>query len=302
MENTKRDTIEGAFSRREWLMVIALVVVVEAWVLNMSYSFQSEEAVINYVSFAATIASLLLAVIAIIYGFYQSDGQQKSAAAISSQIDLMRAVQKELNVASAGISQQLAGMTITATDLKNLSELLDGAHAALGTIQGDIGGLRAQHLSVQEAVAGMRANAMKQAGHESARPGDAGAKREFIKYVLKSASASGELMIVALFGLIKHRDAKAADWIKFVETHYIDPLSSTEEGNFIAFKYSVVGLEIIVTHRALGLLNWELPDKSSPLGFKVDPAHFDLIEEFANLVLAKTVRKAGATAILASFE
>ena len=116
-----------AFSRREWLMLFALVLMIEAGVLNAGYVFKTQQDVINYVSFAATIASLLLAVIAIIYGYFQSDGQQKAAAAIGGQVESMQAMQAELRNSSSGIGNQISEMAITANALQKLTESLESA-------------------------------------------------------------------------------------------------------------------------------------------------------------------------------
>lgn len=129
-------------SRREWLMIIAILLMAEAWVLNISYAFVSDQDVINYISFASTIASLLLAIIAIIYGFYQSDGQKKSASAIEYQLESMRMVQGTINNAASDLMGNVEKIVSATGALKSISDSVEGMHPKLTALETNISTIR----------------------------------------------------------------------------------------------------------------------------------------------------------------
>jgi hypothetical protein len=256
MSEQEGEKVAARFSRREWLMAVALVAVIEAWVLNVSYAFQTEQAVISYVSFAATIASLLLAVLAIIYGFYQSDGQQKSAAAIAGQVGAMRSVQAELNDTSREISGQLAGMSRTAGELQKLSAALEATHEALGNIQGGISGLREEQRAMHDVVVSAQAKSREVAQSPdpvSARQVDVGA---LVFALFRATSHQADLFGVALYELAK-RGETAPTVPEFINRHYAIPLSAQPAQGTLKldqFQWYLVGSLVLSVARALKLL------------------------------------------------
>lgn len=98
---------EKQFTRREWLLVIALLLMIEYWIISSSYTFAGEQLVLNYISFAGTISSILLAVLAIIYGFYQSSSQQQASSQILSQVENLRSVSDRLQQSPIKLEEQL---------------------------------------------------------------------------------------------------------------------------------------------------------------------------------------------------
>ncbi|MNX96937.1 hypothetical protein D3C86_1292820 [compost metagenome] len=141
-----------SFSRREWLFVISIVLMIEAWILNISYSFKADQDVINYISFASTIASLLLAVLAIIYGFYQADGQHKLASTINFQLDSMRSVQSSLNRAAEGLDGQLTQIASATSTLGTISNSIESTHTKLSSLEGGVTNLQSQQALIQAAL------------------------------------------------------------------------------------------------------------------------------------------------------
>ena len=90
------DQVSKKFSSREWLLVIALITATEYWLLQTSYMFRNWQEVLNYLSFAGTVASLVLAVIAILYSFSQGESQQQANGKLSQ-------IAEELAGASDGL-------------------------------------------------------------------------------------------------------------------------------------------------------------------------------------------------------
>ncbi|TQL87418.1 hypothetical protein [Delftia sp. HK171] len=126
------------FSRREWLMLIVILMMAEAGALIASHSFMEDQNVINYISFASTIASLLLAVLAIVYGFYQSESQRRAGDGVDAHLrnitattDRMAKVSDEL----ASNAKAISGVTDT---LQNLRGAIDDTHNKLNNLEGGI--------------------------------------------------------------------------------------------------------------------------------------------------------------------
>lgn len=286
------------FSRREWMMLIAIISVIEAWILNASYAFQSEQAVINYVSFAATIASLLLAVIAIIYGYFQSDGQQKAAAAISNQIESMRSIQKELNQASEGISTQLSGMTSTAAELKKLSESLEGTHQTLGEMGGSLSGLVSEHRALKEMLSS------KQLINETVRDRGAGglsevvSKENVVRILFGTTSFDLDLFGVALYGLLDKNNGVTESWIEFVDKHYAMPIFQPEKPGSL-MKYTTIGYEFMLISRSFGLVTL---DTGSEPSLKVSEEIRDALKRVVANAMSSEHTRDRAALIYASFK
>ncbi|SDF20527.1 hypothetical protein [Phytopseudomonas seleniipraecipitans] len=74
------------FKRREWLFLLLIVVLVQLILHQVSLYYGSSSTALGYVSFAGTIVSILLGLIAIIYSFVQSISHANSVAEIKSQV------------------------------------------------------------------------------------------------------------------------------------------------------------------------------------------------------------------------
>lgn len=99
---------ETQFNRREWLLVIAVLLMGEYWLISISYDSVDNERLTTFVSFAATIASLILAVLAIIYSFLQNDSSSKSTHAIIEQTKELKVTAIDLHEAAASITENLS--------------------------------------------------------------------------------------------------------------------------------------------------------------------------------------------------
>lgn len=75
------------FSKREWILSIVILLLIQFLVHWMSLKYGSSVSALGYVSFAGTVISILLGLIAIIYAFVQSFTQANSVVEIREQID-----------------------------------------------------------------------------------------------------------------------------------------------------------------------------------------------------------------------
>ncbi|WJM54467.1 hypothetical protein QUC26_04665 [Pseudomonas asiatica] len=70
---------------REWIGILVIVVLVQFMITYISFDFGTSGRALGYVSFAGTIVSIILGVIAILYSFYQSNSQANVVNDIKDQ-------------------------------------------------------------------------------------------------------------------------------------------------------------------------------------------------------------------------
>lgn len=82
---------------REWLFTIAIVILIQFIVQVGALIFSSDNNVLNYISFAGTIVSIILATIAIVYSFVQTTSQQSTSSNISNQVDKLMSIVNQID-------------------------------------------------------------------------------------------------------------------------------------------------------------------------------------------------------------
>lgn len=133
---------DNSFSRREWIFLVLILMLVQFLIHWMSLKYGSSVSALGYVSFAGTVVSILLGLIAIIYAFVQSFTQANSVVEVREQIeklilagdDIVRSKDElhrsalELSGITEGLSNRLAEHTIATLEFKtefgNLSTTL----------------------------------------------------------------------------------------------------------------------------------------------------------------------------------
>lgn len=76
-----------SFSRREWILLVVILLLMQFIVHWLSLKYGSSVSALGYVSFAGTVVSILLGLIAIIYAFVQSFTQANSVIEIREQVE-----------------------------------------------------------------------------------------------------------------------------------------------------------------------------------------------------------------------
>lgn len=105
---------------REWLFTIAIIILIQFIVQVGALIYSNDNNVLNYISFAGTIVSIILAIIAIVYSFVQTVFQQSSSSNISNQVDKLISVVDQINDSKNIINTSI-------DHLKRTSEKLDAA-------------------------------------------------------------------------------------------------------------------------------------------------------------------------------
>jgi hypothetical protein len=226
------------FSRREWLLAVVVLQMFQYWVFSVSHELKSYQDVLNYVSFAATITSLILAVIAIIYGFVQSETQHKTSAALSAQVDTLRTASTELNSSKDRLEQQLDRVTLVTTKIDLLHDLMGSnfksLEQSLTTIRDEVK-QQAATAKPPQAVAPTSKSALS--------------KAEIADRILAKTTYDADLMTLAL-----HEFSQAnlqLEHIEFLSVHFAKPLAGVTEFS----TYLRAGLQMLTTLSAFGLVH-----------------------------------------------
>jgi hypothetical protein len=70
---------------REWIGVLVIVVLVQFMITYVSFDFGTSGRALGFVSFAGTVVSIIIGVVAILYSFYQSNSQANVVSDIKDQ-------------------------------------------------------------------------------------------------------------------------------------------------------------------------------------------------------------------------
>ncbi|WP_323814985.1 hypothetical protein [Cellvibrio sp. NN19] len=103
---------------REWLFTIAIIILIQFIVQVGALIYSSDNNVLNYISFAGTIISIILATIAIVYSFVQTISQQSASSNISNQVDKLMSIVGQIDSSKKILVDSLE-------HLNNVSQKLD---------------------------------------------------------------------------------------------------------------------------------------------------------------------------------
>ncbi|MFJ3447420.1 hypothetical protein ACIPM0_04165 [Pseudomonas sichuanensis] len=70
---------------REWVGVLVIVVLIQFMITYVSFDFGTSGRALGFVSFAGTVVSIIIGVVAILYSFYQSNSQANVVSDIKDQ-------------------------------------------------------------------------------------------------------------------------------------------------------------------------------------------------------------------------
>lgn len=111
-------------------MIIIILFLGQLLLHYFSAQVMSGSEVINYVSFAGTIVSIILAVLAIVYSFYQSFTQQNNVDLISREVEKLKKTSKDINKSSENISAASDVLPKILLEIETLPGLIDSTVAS----------------------------------------------------------------------------------------------------------------------------------------------------------------------------
>ena len=103
---------------REWFYIIFIVILIQFIVQAAAWLYSGNNGALAYISFAGTVVSIILAVLAIMYSFVQSSSQQQSSSTISNQVEKLIDVVDRIDVGKQSLSDTLV-------HLNSVSEKID---------------------------------------------------------------------------------------------------------------------------------------------------------------------------------
>lgn len=107
-------------SNREWIFVIILVILSQFLLHQYASNVMNEIQVINYISFSGTIVSIILAILAIVYSFFQSITQQSNSDKIASNLESLTGVASSVNTSVDIMGTQVETLNMVVDDVKKL--------------------------------------------------------------------------------------------------------------------------------------------------------------------------------------
>jgi hypothetical protein len=91
------------FSTREWVFVLIIASLIQGVIWYISFENSSSGSALTYVSFAGTLISIILAVLAIGYTYGESVSQKNKTDTVSTQISVLNEVVKSIKVESQSL-------------------------------------------------------------------------------------------------------------------------------------------------------------------------------------------------------
>ena len=122
------------WDRTKWLLLIAVLMIVEGFVFYAAMENSNSTSALGYISFAGTVTSIILAVLAIIYGFVQSGLQEKKSEAISRQMERVRDVVNDLTKSKTDLGDEVDKLEHISN---GINELLS-SHSSISTSMEEI--------------------------------------------------------------------------------------------------------------------------------------------------------------------
>jgi cell division protein FtsL len=91
----------------EWILILLFAMVSAYVFIEKVYRYGADTGIVSYVSFAGTIVSIILAVLAIVYSYYQNFSQQRDSSTIATQIDIRRQTVTDVRISKKEFSKEL---------------------------------------------------------------------------------------------------------------------------------------------------------------------------------------------------
>ncbi|MPQ76950.1 hypothetical protein [Hydrogenovibrio sp. JE_KL2] len=119
------ENVKQPWDATKWWMLIAILMIIEGFVFYAALENSNSLSALGYVSFAGTITSIILAVLAIIYGFVQSGSHERKSEFVSEQMGRVKEVVDELRASKSALGGDLTSLSNLAQKIETLTESFD---------------------------------------------------------------------------------------------------------------------------------------------------------------------------------
>lgn len=124
---------------REWILLLLLCLVVEFLVIRSAYSLPSGTDIVRFVSFTASITSIILAVLAVVYSYYQNFAQRRDSQLVSDQIGRLREIISQVDVSTDTLEEEIQDAAETSAEIRRaVSELREESSQEFENIRENI--------------------------------------------------------------------------------------------------------------------------------------------------------------------
>ncbi|MDV7635169.1 hypothetical protein R4796_02220 [Acinetobacter baumannii] len=109
------------FNTRDWIYIIIIVSMIQAAIWFLSYHFGTNQSALGYVSFAGTLISIILAVLAIGYTYGESVSQKNQSSELNDQIKALKKIKDKIQIQTDAMDE----ITNIKTSLFDYAEKVD---------------------------------------------------------------------------------------------------------------------------------------------------------------------------------
>lgn len=138
---------EKGFSRREWFFVIFIIMLIQFIVQFIAFIYAGSSSALGYISISGTIVSIILALLAIIYSYYQSTSQANSSSSLNSQIDKLIGIVDKIKTDKSDFGHELDQLADIREKIDSTFSLQKVSHAQVRELTDTIDDLRNNRLS-----------------------------------------------------------------------------------------------------------------------------------------------------------
>ena len=138
---------EKGFSRREWFFVIFIIMLTQFIVQFIAFIYAGNSSALGYISISGTIVSIILALLAIIYSYYQSTSQANSSSSLNSQIDKLIGIVDKVKTDKSDFGHELEQLSDIREKIDSTFSLQKVSHAQIRELTDTIDDLRNNRLS-----------------------------------------------------------------------------------------------------------------------------------------------------------
>lgn len=119
MSEPQENNKQNKFTKREWVHLLITLSVIQAFIWWVSFQFAGNSSALGYVSFAGTLISIILAVLAIGYTYGESQQQKNSSSTLANQLDSLVKIKDKLEVQASAL-EGIKGLEDNFAKLSNL--------------------------------------------------------------------------------------------------------------------------------------------------------------------------------------
>lgn len=138
---------KSPFTKREWLFVIFIIMLVEFIVGSISLFYSKSASALGYISISGTVVSIILAFLAIIYSYYQSASQANSSSSLNGQIEKLISIVDDIKTNKSDFSNELTQLTDIREKIESSFQLQRSSHAQMQELNESVNALRNNDLS-----------------------------------------------------------------------------------------------------------------------------------------------------------